>query len=252
MGPGDLRRILGGLTPTRDRRVVLEAAHADDAGAVRLEGGRALLHTVDVITPIIDDPVGFGRIAAANAVSDIYAMGGQPTSAVSILALPRTLPAEPVREMLTAARDLLAACGAFLVGGHTVKDAELKLGFAITGEVVTRRMCTHGGARPGDLLVLSKPLGTGLLYAASRAERLDPGAKASWIASMAQTNRESSENMQSLGVRCATDVTGFGLAGHAANLARASDVDLILEASALPLLPGVRPELEGHPGPAGP
>lgn len=252
MGPGDLHEILGGWLPARDRRVLLDASHADDAGAVRLDGGRALLHTVDLITPIVDDPERFGQIAAANAVSDIYAMGGRPTSAVSILALPKALPPEVVRGMLGAARNLLETNGAFLVGGHTVKDAELKLGFAVTGECEARRMCTHGGARPGDALVLTKALGTGLLHARAREGGLSAEEEASWMASMADTNAEAAETLRTLGVRCATDVTGFGLAGHALNLARASDVDVVVDGSRLPRLPGVDAQLEDHAGPVGP
>lgn len=237
MGPGDLRVMLGGLGPSRSGQVVLEGGHGDDAGAVRLDGDRALLHTVDVITPIVDDPEIFGRIAAANAVSDIYAMAGRPTSAVSILGVPKALPRPVVGRILEAGRALLAECGAHLVGGHTLKDAELRLGFAVTGEAPRRRLATHRGAKAGQLLVLTKPLGTGLLFAAGEA--LSPAARRAWERSMSTPNRAAGERAQALGIRAATDVTGFGLAGHAAHLARGSGVDLVLSGSALPRLPGV-------------
>lgn len=237
--------MLGRLSPSKDVRVLLDATHADDAGAVRLESGRALLHTVDVITPIVDDARAFGQIAAANAVSDIYAMAGRPTSAVSILGVPKALPADALLPILEAARDLLAECGAFLVGGHTLKDQELKLGFAVTGEADPKALATHRGARPGQLLVLTKPLGTGILHQASKQGPLSPAVEAAWLGSMRTPNRDAAAALLELGVRTATDVTGFGLGGHALNLARASGVDLILEPSSLPVLPEARALIEG-------
>lgn len=239
MGPGDLRRMLGGWAPTEDDRVLLDATHADDAGAVRLASGRLLLHTVDVITPIVDDPETFGQVAAANAVSDIYAMGGRPTSAVSILGVPKELPPEIIVEVLGGARRLLSDCGAFLVGGHTLKDRELKLGFAVTGEGDEDSITTHRGARPGDRLVLTKPLGTGILHQAAKKSPLNEGVEQAWWASMARSNRSPADQFRALGVRAATDVTGFGLAGHALNLARGSGVDLLIRPDRLPTLTGV-------------
>lgn len=220
--------------------MVLDGAAADDAGAVRLEGGHVLLHTVDVITPIVDDPETFGRVAAANAVSDIYAMGGRPTSAVSVLAVPKGLPVRAVRPMLAGASALLAECGAHLIGGHTLKDAELKLGFAVTGTAQTRQLATHTGARAGQLVVLTKALGTGLCFTAAKQGGLAPEALAAWTESMATPNRAVGQALAELGVRAATDVTGFGLAGHAAHIATGSGVDLVIEASQLPVLDGAR------------
>jgi selenide,water dikinase len=237
--------MLGAAAPRKkSASVLLDASHGDDAGAVRLEGGRALLHTVDVITPIVDDPATFGRIAAANAVSDIFAMGGEPTSAVSILAVPKGLPRAALDPMLAGAREALEACGAHLVGGHTLKDDELKLGFAVTGVADARRLATHSGARPGDLLILTKPLGTGLLHQAARQQGLSRSTARAWVESMARPNRDAAALVRDLRARAATDVTGFGFGGHAAHLARASAVDVVVDPARLPRLPGVDAALE--------
>ncbi len=244
MGPGDLRDMLGALPSRGEPRVLVDASTSDDAGVVRLEGKHALIHTVDVITPIVDDPAAFGRIAAANAVSDVYAMGGTPTSAVALLGVPKGLPPSALKRLLGAAEQLLHETGAPLIGGHTVKDQELKLGFAVTGKVDPRRMVTNARARPGDRLVLTKRLGTGVLYQAMKAGLRKPAETRALVRSMCTLNARAAETMLRAGVRAGTDVTGFGLLGHALNLARASGVDLWLEARALPALPGVEGYLE--------
>lgn len=240
MGPGDLRGMLSGLGSRTDKRLLVDMRTSDDAGVVRLDRDRGLVHTIDVITPIVDDPATFGRVAAANAVSDVFAMGGTPMSAVSLLSVPKGLPNRAVTAMMSAAEELLFGVGALLVGGHTVKDQELKLGFAVTGTVEARRMVTNSGAKPKDRLLLTKALGTGVLYQAMKAERRTAAETRALVASMTTVNDRAAQAMVDAGVRCATDVTGFGLAGHALNIARASDVDLILEAVSLPALPGVR------------
>lgn len=214
-------------------------SEGDDAGIVRLEPGKALVHTIDVITPIVDDPKTFGQIAAANAVSDVFAMGGKPVSAVSLLAVPKELPRRAVGPILKGAETVLRKAGAALVGGHTIKDRELKLGFAVTGFVDPRRMTTVDRGRAGQVLVLTKALGTGVLYQAMKAGVLRPREKRAAAASMTALNQGAAEVMLENGVRCATDVTGFGLVGHALNIARHSDVDVVLDAEALPSLPGV-------------
>ncbi|MCB9646483.1 MAG: selenide, water dikinase SelD [Deltaproteobacteria bacterium] len=239
MGPGDLRDILSGLSKRADGRVLVDMGLSDDAGVVRLDRDRGLIHTIDVITPIVDDPETFGRVAAANAVSDVYAMGGEPLSAVSLVALPKGLPARAVGDILKGAQDVLDRCGAFLVGGHTVKDAELKVGFAVTGLVDPRKMTTNQGARPGDRLLLTKALGTGVLYQAMKAERRTAAETRALVANMVALNQRAAQRMVEVGVRCATDVTGFGLVGHALNVARGSKVDMVLDASQIPALPGV-------------
>jgi selenide,water dikinase len=236
--------MLSGLEPSTDRRVLLDMRTSDDAGVVRLDRERGLIHTVDVITPIVDDPESFGRVAAANAVSDVYAMGGQPVSAVSILAVPKGLPPRGVAGLLRGAQDVLDRCGAFLVGGHTVKDAELKVGFAVTGLVDPRKMITNQGAKPKDRLILTKSLGTGVLYQAMKAEVRTAAQTRALVASMTQLNDKAAAVMLEQGVRAATDVTGFGLIGHALNLAKGSNLDLVIEAPSLPALPGVMQYLE--------
>ena len=230
--------MLGALPARSDRKVLVDMSTSDDAGAVRLDRDRGLLHTIDVITPIVDDPESFGKVAAANAVSDIYAMGGQPISAVSLLAVPKALPARALAPMMRAAAALLDRAGAPLIGGHTVKDQELKLGFAVTGIVASKKMITNQGAKPKQRLLLTKGLGTGVLYQAMRLGVRTAAETRALVASMTTLNDEASAAMVDAGVRCATDVTGFGLIGHAANIARASDVDLILDGSALPALLG--------------
>lgn len=214
-------------------------ATSDDAGVVRLDSRRALIHTVDVITPIVDDPATFGRVAAANALSDVYAMGGEPTTAVTVLGIPKELPSQALSPLMRGARDTLRAAGAHLIGGHTLKDHELRLGFAVTGIAAPRSLTTNTQARPRDRVLLTKPLGTGVLYQAMREGVRTAAETRAVVASMTKLNRDASEAMIAAGVRAATDVTGFGLIGHALNIARGSDMDVVLDASALPALPGV-------------
>ena len=231
--------MLGRLRFAPNVQVLVDMSSSDDAGVVRVSKDRALVHTVDVITPIVDDPDSFGRVAAANAVSDVYAMGGTPSSAVAILSLPSALPARALAPMMQGAADLLHGCGAPLIGGHTLKDRELRLGFAVTGQVDPRRMTTNQDGRADDVLVLTKPLGTGVLYQAMQSEARTAAQTRALVTSMVTTNGAARDAMVDLRLRCATDVTGFGLAGHALNIARSSDLDVILDAGRLPSLPGV-------------
>jgi selenide,water dikinase len=226
---------------TRDDRVLVGVAEGDDAGVVSLDRSRALVHTIDVITPIVDEPRAFGRIAAANALSDVYAMGGEPLSAVSLLGVPKEFPREAVAPILKGAERLMSEAGCALVGGHTLKDKELKLGFAVTGLVDPKRMTTVAGAKAGDVLVLTKRLGTGVLYQALKAGVRTPAEERAVIRSMTSTNRAARDAMIDLGAKVATDVTGFGLIGHALNIARHSKVDLVIDR--LPALPGAAKHL---------
>lgn len=238
LGLADLRAALGCFRERGvDGRVLVDMSTSDDAGVVRVERGRALVHTIDVITPPVDDPRAFGRIAAANSLSDIYAMGGEPISAVALLGVPPELPRGTLGTILAASRVALRRAGAPLVGGHTVKDSELKLGFAVAGFVDPRRMTSNARARSGDRLVLSKPLGAGVLVEAHRRGLGAPRATSRLVRHMSRLNRFARDRMLAHGVRCATDVTGFGLIGHALNIARASGVDVILDARRLPALP---------------
>ncbi len=202
----------------------------DDAGVVRLGDGRLLVQTVDFFPPIVDDPRDFGAIAAANALSDVYAMGGTPLTAMNVLAWPEDLLG--LDEVLLGAAEVVADSGAMLVGGHSVKGREPLFGLSVTGLVEEEALWTLRGARPGDELVLTKPLGTGIVCTAVKRDRCSQEAEEAVVASMKRLNRSDAQ-----GVHAATDVTGFGLLGHALEMARASSVSLVFDH--LPLFPEV-------------
>ncbi len=239
VGPGDLHDLLCGFSLTKDPRVLVGVVEGDDAGVVAWGKKKGLVHTIDVITPIVDDAETYGRVAATNAISDVYAMGGRPTSAVAFLGVPKELPAVAVQQMLAGAADVLARAGAHLVGGHTVKDKELKLGFAVSGIVKRKALTTVARADAGKVLVLTKALGTGVMWQAMKKGVRSAAEEAAVIASMTTSNGPAARLMVKAGIEAATDVTGFGLVGHALNIARHSHVDLELDAGALPALPGV-------------
>jgi selenide,water dikinase len=207
----------------------------------------ALVQTVDFFAPIVDDPVDFGAIAAANALSDVYAMGGRPLSAVSIAAFPETdFPVEWGAAILRGGAEKLGEARCALLGGHSVRDPEIKFGYAVVGLVDPARMMTNAAGRVGEALVLTKPLGTGVLATALKAGAAPPEATTAATASMLALNAPAAEAALRAGVRAATDVTGFGLLGHASNLARESRLTLELDARELPLLPGAREHAERH------
>jgi selenide,water dikinase len=229
--------------------VLLDFRTGDDAGVFQLDERTTLVQTVDFFTPVVDDPEAFGAIAAANALSDVYAMGGRPLTALSIAAFPeQDFPPEWAAAIVRGGALKLREAGCALLGGHSVRDAELKFGYAITGTVDPERMLTNSGARPGDTLLLTKPLGTGLIATALKAGRAPEAAVAAATRSMTTLNRIPAAVAVRHGVRAATDVTGFGLAGHAFALARESGVTLEIDLARLPLLPGAL-ELSGfQPG----
>ena len=199
------------------------------------------MQTVDFFTPIVDDPRQFGRIAAANALSDVYAMGGRPITCLNLLCFPEaTLPVEVMGEILAGGHEIAHEAGAVVLGGHTVVDTELKYGMSVTGLVHPDHITTKGGAKGGDVLFLTKPLGTGILTTALKKQQLSEELLAQVTAQMSQLNRRASEIMMSLGARCATDITGYGLLGHGLEIARASGVMLEIAVDRLPLLPTVR------------
>ena len=201
----------------------------------------ALVQTVDFFAPIVDDPYLFGQIAAANALSDVYAMGGEPLTALNIVGFPvGKLPLEVLTEILRGGQDKVHEAGALVVGGHSIIDEELKFGLSVTGRVHPQRLLTNAAAVPGDRLVLTKPLGTGILATAAKTGKLGDAERRTMEASMCTLNRTASRAALGLGVRCATDITGFGLLGHASHIARASGVTLIIHVARLPLLPGAR------------
>ena len=206
----------------------------------KLRDDLAIIQTVDFFTPIVDDPYMFGQIAAANALSDVYAMGGRPLCAMNIACFPiKTMEISILREILRGGLDKLREAGVVLAGGHTVEDVELKYGLAVTGIVHPQRILTKLGGRPGDRLILTKPLGTGILATAIKAGMADAALRERVAAVMATLNRRAAELMLAFDVHACTDVTGFGLLGHACEMVEDSPVGFILRARALPLLPGV-------------
>jgi selenide, water dikinase len=218
--------------------VLVDYRTGDDAGVYRLDEGHLLVQTVDFFTPVVDDPFAFGAIAAANALSDVYAMGGRPLTALSIAAFPeKDFPPEWAAAIVRGGYEKLEEAGCALLGGHSVRDPEIKFGYAITGLVEAEQLLTNAGARPGDVLVLTKPLGTGVIATALKAGTAPEAAVAAATRSMALLNRIPSVVAHRHGVRAATDITGFGLVGHAAGVARQSGVTLEIRADDLPLLP---------------
>jgi len=219
--------------------VLVDHRTGDDAGVYRLDKTTALVQTVDFFTPVVDDPEAFGAIAAANALSDVYAMGGRPLTALSIAAFPeRDFPLEWAQAIVRGGSQMLASAGCALLGGHSVRDPEIKFGYAVTGLVDPERMLTNAAGLPGQALVLTKPLGTGVIATALKAGSAPAEAVLASTRSMLRLNREAAEAALAHGVTAATDVTGFGLVGHAAGIARESRLTLEIELKALPLLPG--------------
>jgi selenide, water dikinase len=210
----------------------------DDAAVFRLNDEQALIQTVDFFTPIVDTPYEYGAIAAANALSDIYAMGGEVLFALNIAAFPPDLPANLLSEILRGGADVMRSVGAAIAGGHTIQDKEPKYGLAVTGMVHPDRILTKGGARPGDQLVLTKPLGTGTITTALKRGQATPEHLDAAIASMTRLNRVASQAAVAAGARAATDITGFGLIGHASEMAEAGGVRFRIRFDALPWLPG--------------
>ncbi len=215
-------------------------ATSDDAGVYRLSDDLALVQTVDFFTPVVDDPYDFGRIAAANALSDVYAMGGKPLTALNIAAFPvETLGTEILARILEGGAAVAAEAGVVIIGGHTVKDDEPKYGLAVLGTIRPDRVVTNGGARPGDLLLLSKPVGTGVLTTARKRDLIDDAALEPAIRQMARLNDRAATAMLAHGAHAATDITGYGVVGHAGEMARASAVALAIDAAAVPRYDGV-------------
>ena len=244
--PGELAEMVRGLTnadPVRDPagELLVGLDTGDDAAVVRIENGRALVATTDFFTPVVDDAYDWGRIAAANALSDVYAMGGEPVVAVNLLGWPRdVLPLELAGEVLRGGLAVAHAAGCHLAGGHSIDDPEPKYGLAVTGVADPDRLLRNDSGQAGQPLTLTKPLGVGVLNNRHKAtgEVFDEA-----VASMAALNRDASREALALGIRCATDVTGFGLLGHLYKLAVASGVSAVVDAAAIPYLDGARAAL---------
>ena len=253
LGPGDLRLALAQVRmPKRDPRVLVDASTLDDAGLFAFGSGEVLVQTVDFFTPIVDDPYDYGQIAAANALSDVFAMGGRALTALALLCSPDgTLPVDVIAAILQGGLDKMREAGASVVGGHSIRDPELKFGYAVTGIARRRRLLLNSGARAGDRVFLTKRLGTGVLTTALKQGRLEPGALKRVTRQMATLNLAASQLALQHGATAATDVTGFSLIGHGSQLADASRVTLALEPHESWLLPGVRELILGDVYPGG-
>jgi selenide, water dikinase len=241
MGPGDLSRALAALPVKNDPRLLIGRETFDDAGVFRLSDDLALVQTVDFFAPIVDDPFDFGQVAAANALSDVYAMGGQPLTAMNIVAFPtKDLPLDVLTGILAGGQEKVHEAGALIVGGHTVIDTELKYGLAVTGRAHPDFLLTNAGAKAGEKLVLTKPIGNGILATAAKRGKLGAESQRVMLERMKELNGKASRAALAIGSHCATDITGFGLLGHASHIARASNVTLTIDLAAVPVLPGAR------------
>lgn len=224
----------------------------EDAGVYKLRDDLAIIQTVDFFTPIVDDPYDFGRIAAANALSDVYAMGGRPLTALNVVCFPRdSMEISILQEVLRGGLDMVHEAGVTLVGGHTVDDPELKYGLAVTGTIHPDAVVRNSGARPGDRLILTKPLGTGIIGTAIKKGTASPEAIDRIVASMTRLNRAASELMHEYGVHACTDVTGFGLLGHAAEMIEGTEVGMAINTAAVPVFPEAKELAEAGSVPGG-
>ncbi len=233
--------MLGRLTPNHDDRILVDASTGDDAAVWRLDAERALVFTADFITPLVDDAKTWGRIAACNAVSDVYAMGGRPLIALNLVGWNTDeLPVDLLGDVLEGASEVAAEGGFFLVGGHTVDDPEPKFGLAVVGEAHPDRLITNAGLEPGQALILTKPLGIGVISTALKAGQAPEAIVAAGVAQMTRLNAEASRIALAAGATGGTDVTGFGLIGHLGRAALESGVDVQLSFGNVPIIDGVR------------
>ncbi len=238
MSPGDLAEILSELPLERDPNLIVGAETCDDAGVYKLTKDIALIQTLDFFTPIVNDPHDFGKIAAANSLSDVYSMGGRPLTAMNIVCFPvKEMKKQVLKQIIAGGLEIVHQAGAVLLGGHSVQDPELKFGLSVTGIVHPDKIVANSGAIPGDLLVLTKPLGTGILATALKAGMLEPATIRYVTDLMASLNKGAAEAMVQVGVNAATDITGFGLIGHAIEMAMASNVSMRIHATNVPIIP---------------
>ncbi len=211
---------------------------AEDAGVYKLTDELAIVQTLDFFTPIVDEPYTFGQIAAVNALSDVYAMGGKPLTAMNIVCFPQNImPISILKDILAGGLDKIREAGVLLVGGHSVEDTELKYGLSVTGTIHPSKVVLNTGTRAGDRLILTKPLGTGIISTAIKGDMASAGAIAGIVKSMTTLNRKASEQMQAVGVNAGTDVTGFGLLGHACEMIEGTDVGMVIDSAAVPYFP---------------
>ena len=237
VGAGVLAQLLEGLKVHRDPRLLVGFDKSDDASVYQISEDLALVQTVDFFPPIADDPYLFGQIAATNALSDVYAMGGEPKLALNLLCIPESMPKEAVHQLLRGGYDKVYEAGAIITGGHSILDPEPKYGLAVTGFVHPEKMLTNSGAKPGDVLLLTKPIGIGVLTTGAKAELTTPEAMELAYRLMTTLNKSARDAMIRYRVHACTDVTGFGLLGHAFEMAQGSDVRLDLEVDGVALIP---------------
>jgi len=244
----ELAQVLRPLLPVDDPLALVDASTGDDAAVYDLGDGRALVVTADFFSPVVDDAFDFGRIAAANALSDIYAMGGRPLFALNLLGFPRSLLEEGlVEEIMRGGSSVAAKAGIPILGGHTIDDPEPKYGMVGVGEAPSDKIVSNAGAEEGDVLVLTKPLGTGIIATAIKADSAPTEVMAAAVTSMTTLNRAGAEAMIEVGVNAATDVTGFGLLGHLRRMLHQSGVSAVVESAAVPVFAGVHELIEqGH------
>jgi len=234
---------------SHDPRVLIDYRTADDAGVYKLDETRALVQTVDFFTPIVDDPFVYGQIAAANSLSDVYAMGGRPLTALAIAGFPKDADRAVLSQIFAGGLDILQKAGVALLGGHTVQDQEIKFGYAVTGEIDPNKVLANAGARPGDRLILTKAIGTGVIATALKFGRAPEVAVAAAVHSMITLNRAAGELIAALPagvVHACTDITGFGLMGHASEMAAASGCSLTIVAASVPLIEGAHALVSGN------
>lgn len=237
----DLRSVLAGLPEIEDRRVLIGSSAGDDAGVIQVGSGPASILTVDVFAPSVDDPYLFGQVAAANSVSDIYAMGGKPESALSIIGFPvHELPLDMMHDILRGGVDKMAEAGIAVIGGHSINDEAVKCGFAVFGTAPEQGAVSNSGARVGDAIVLTKPIGGGIVLFGQQIGRASRGDVEAVEAGMIQLNKEAARCMVEYGVHAATDVTGYSLLGHLSEIVKNSDVKVTLDFDSIPLFPGTR------------
>lgn len=247
-----MAQVLAELPKSSDPNLLVGFNKADDAGVYKISETLALVQTLDFFPPIVDDPYSFGQIAAANALSDVYAMGGRPITAMNIVGFPTAeMPPEVLTEILRGGGEKVAEAGAVVVGGHSIKDKELKYGVSVTGLVDPKRIFSNAGAKAGDYLYLTKPLGTGIISTAIKQDRVDASVIDRVIAQMVQLNRAASEAMIEAGANAATDITGFGLLGHLYEMAAGSDVSVTIQSKNVPIIAEALPLAEEGVVPGG-
>ncbi len=240
MAPAALSQVLRHLPPVTDPNLLVGPETSDDAAVYKLGHDLAIIQTVDFFTPVVDDPYLFGQVAAANSLSDVYAMGGKPVLALNIVCFPDCLPIEVLEQILKGGAAKVAEAGAIIAGGHTIQDEVPKYGLAVTGLVHPEKILSNAGAAPGDMLVLTKPLGTGIINTAVKGDLAPEESVRAALETMLELNRKAAEVMVRCGATSCTDITGFGLLGHAAEMALGSGVSLEIWADSIPILPGVR------------